>query len=128
MQYLNLTWVQGVLPQSFPTTRKTRSLRYLNGVKRDVVWAILDSLPGKSANSDIIGSWTAFNKVVSNVAVKKSLLEYLPVIPEPPEYPVCKAFLDSLLELMKELEIGHIFAHADEQVYARLCHIIWKYP
>ena len=29
---------------------------------------------------------------------------------------------------MKELEIGHVFAHADEQVYPRLAHILWKYP
>ena len=29
---------------------------------------------------------------------------------------------------MKELRLDHIFAHADEQVYAKLAHIIWKYP
>ncbi len=41
---------------------------------------------------------------------------------------MCKVFLEKLLKVMKELEIDHIFAHADEQVYARLAHIIWKYP
>lgn len=97
-------------------------------LKKDVVWAILDALPGKSQDAEYIGSWTAFNKAVTGVDVKKSLLEYLPVIPQPPEYPVCKSFLDMLLSLMKELDVGHIFAHSDEQVYARLCHIIWKYP
>ena len=30
--------------------------------------------------------------------------------------------------MMKELDLEHLFAHADEQVYARLAHIIWKYP
>ncbi len=50
------------------------------------------------------------------------------VIPEPPEYMVCKAFLDKLLDLMKESEIGHVFAYADKQVYARLAHILWKHP
>jgi hypothetical protein len=45
----------------------------------------------------------------------KALLEYLPVIPEAPEYKVCKDFLDNLCDLLKELEIGHIYAHADEQ-------------
>ena len=29
---------------------------------------------------------------------------------------------------MKELDIGHIYAHADEQVYARLAHILWQNP
>ena len=29
--------------------------------------------------------------------------------------------------MMKELDFEHIFAHADEQVYARLAHRIWKY-
>jgi predicted restriction endonuclease len=58
----------------------------------------------------------------------KALLEYLPVIPEAPDYKVCKYILDYLCDLLKELEIGHIFAHTDEQVYAKLAHIIWKYP
>ena len=31
-------------------------------------------------------------------------------------------------EMMKELDLEHIFAHADEQVYARIAHIIWKCP
>ncbi len=52
----------------------------------------------------------------------------MPAIPEPAEYLVCKAFLDKLPDLMKELEIGHVFAYADEQVYARLAHILWKHP
>ena len=30
--------------------------------------------------------------------------------------------------MMKELQIPHIFAHADEQVYAKPVHIIWKNP
>ena len=30
--------------------------------------------------------------------------------------------------MMKELDLEHIFAHADEQVYARLAPILWNYP
>eukprot|EP00795_Rhopilema_esculentum_P009663 gene9663-17422_t len=97
-------------------------------LKRNVVWAMLDGLPGRTEDDNTIGSWTAFNKIMTDVEVQKSLVEYLPVIPQPPEYPVCKNFLDKLLRLMKELDIGHIYAHADEQVYARLAHILWKYP
>ena len=96
-------------------------------LKRDVAWALLDDLPGRSEEADLIGSWTAFHKAVTDVDIRKSLLEYMPVIPQPPEYPVCKAFLDKLLELMRELEIGHVFAHADEQVYARLAHVIFVF-
>ena len=36
--------------------------------------------------------------------------------------------VSKLLRVMKELDIGHIYAHADEQVYARLAHILLKYP
>ena len=75
-----------------------------------------------------VASWTPFNKEITAVQHGKALLEYLPVIPEAPEYKVCKDLLDYLCDLLKELEIGHIYAHADEQVYAKLAHIIWKYP
>ena len=50
------------------------------------------------------------------------------MIPQPTECPACKCFLEDLLELLKDLEIDHISAHSDEQVYDRLCHIIWKKP
>ena len=68
----------------------------------------------------LIGSWLDFNKKVMNVEQTKSLLEYLPIIAEPPEYPVYKKFLDGLISLIKELYLDHIVAHSDEQVYAHL--------
>ena len=58
----------------------------------------------------------------------KSIVEYLPMVPGPPEYPVCKKFLDDLLDIMKELDLDHIFAHADELVYSKLVYILWKFP
>jgi len=94
--------------------------------KIDVIWSLLDTLPGSSEKAVPVGSWTAFKKEVTSKEVRKSLLKYLPVIPEPPEYHVCKNFLVRLLDLMKEVE--HIFAHSDEQVYACLAHILWKFP
>ena len=96
--------------------------------KIDVIWSLLDTLPGSSEKAVPVGSWTAFKKEVTAKEVRKCLLEYLPVIPEPSEYHVCKNFLDRLLDLMKDLEVKHIFAHSDEQVYARLAHILWKFP
>ena len=50
--------------------------------------------------------------------VRKCLLEYLPTMPHPPEYSVCKKFLDDLLKVMKDLDLDHILARGGEQVYA----------
>ena len=50
------------------------------------------------------------------------------MVPKPPEYPVSKKFLDDLIDMLKELELDHIFVHADEQVYAKMGHILWKHP
>eukprot|EP00795_Rhopilema_esculentum_P014831 gene14831-5948_t len=130
----NRTLFQPVLaswkpPQLFPNHEDDDEFDLLElCLKRDVMWALLDGLPGQGEETDLIGSWTVFNRAVTELYTRKSLLEYMPVIPEPPEYPVCKAFLDKLLDLMKKLEIGNVFAYADEQVYARLAHILWKYP
>ena len=93
--------------------------------KINVIWSLLDTLPGSSEKAVPVGSWTACKMEVTSKEIRKSLLEYVPVIPEPPEYHVCKNFLDRLLDLMKDLEVKHIFAHSDEQVYARLAHILW---
>ena len=30
--------------------------------------------------------------------------------------------------MINDLEISHIYVHADEMVYSKLCHIIWKNP
>ncbi len=97
-------------------------------LKRDIVWCLADALLQLSDTTKLIGSWTAFNKSVTSVKVNKSVLEYLLVIPKPPEYPVCKHFLNGLLQLMLDVDIWYIYAHSDEQVYARLAHIIWAHP
>ena len=35
--------------------------------------------------------------------------------------------LDGLKEIIRDLELDYIFCHADEDVYAKLMHIIWKH-
>ena len=45
----------------------------------------------------------------------------------PPEYPVCKEYLDFLIDLLRQLEKPYIFVHADEMVYSKLCDILWKH-
>ena len=37
----------------------------------------------------------------------KCIQEYLPVKPEPSDYPVLKEYMDSMLDLIKDLEIDH---------------------
>ena len=51
--------------------------------------------------------------------IKKCILEYLPVLPQRPEYPICKRFLEDFQKLLKDLEIDHAFAHSDEPIYDR---------
>ena len=58
---------------------------------------------------------------------EKFIVEYLPMVPEPSEYPACKKFLEDLLDIIKELELDHIIAHADELVYSKFVHILWKF-
>lgn len=97
-------------------------------LKKDIAWSIVEGLEIQGATEQPIGSWTCFNKETTKTKALKSIVEYLPMVPEPPEYPVCKKFLDDLLDMMKELDLDHIFAHADELVYSKLAHIIWKHP
>ena len=93
-------------------------------LKRDIAWSLCgvlndDELP-------MLGSWTCFNKFVSDVNYEAVVQKYLPVNPHPPEYPICKEYLDFLLEVIDELEIPFIFVHSDEMVYSKLCEILWQ--
>ena len=99
-------------------------------LKKDVAWSLAESIDEytESPPETFLGSWTCFKKGTSNLMFDKSIVEYLPVVPEPPQYPVCKMFLDDLLDIMKELDLDHIFAHADELIYSKLVHILWKFP
>ena len=96
--------------------------------KKDIAWSAAGSLPQYFQEEELplLGSWTPFNKKISTVSTEKCIQEYLPVTAEPPEYPVCKEYLDFLLEIMKDLEIPYIYVHSDEAVYSKLCHILWK--
>ena len=78
--------------------------------------------------STLLGSWTAFNKKVSSYETSQMIQEYLPVTPHSPEYPVCKEYLDFLLDVICELDLPCLYTHADEMVYSKLCDIVWKNP
>ena len=50
----------------------------------------------------------------------------MPVINQPPKYDVCKYYVDHLNEIIADFGLSYMFVHAEEEVYARLAHIIWK--
>ena len=59
--------------------------------------------------------------------MKNSKFSYLPIISESSEYAVCETYLYFLLDTIKVLGLPYIFVQADEQVYARILHIICKH-
>ena len=54
-------------------------------------------------------------------------MEYLPVIPQAPDYGVLMEYLKFLLETTEDLNIQRIYVHADEAVYSKLLQLIWKH-
>ena len=99
-------------PPSFPDHSDNEEHDLLDECfKRDIVWSLASavSVNTNEETTNNVASWTPFNKEITTVQHGKALLEYLPVIPEAPEYKVCKDFLDCLCDLLKELEIGHIY-------------------
>ena len=119
------------MPLPYPEFHDTVKRDLLDdSLKKDIAWSLAEDIDEytESQPETFLGSWTCFKKDTSNLMFDKSLIEYLPMAPEPPEYPVCKKFLDDLLDIMKELDLDHIFVHADELVYSKLVYIFWKFP
>lgn len=98
----------------------------LQSLKENIAWSAAGSLTSNNEELPLLGSWTPFKKATTNHVTNACVQEYLPVTPHPPEYPVCKDYLDLLLQMIEELEIPHIFVHSDELVYSKLCDIVWK--
>ena len=70
-------------------------------LKVDIIWAIAVGIEEEN-EEHLIESWTDFKRqVTKETNVRKCLLGYLPTIPQPPEYPVCKKFLSDLLKVMR---------------------------
>ena len=61
-------------------------------LKRDIAWSLCGTLSDEDL--PLLGSWTPYNKLVSSHDCESIIQEYLPVKPHPPEYPVCKEYLD----------------------------------
>ena len=98
-------------------------------LKRDIAWAAAGSLGTEDDDGtayDPLGSWTNFLKQTVDSTPIKAVQEYQPVWSHQPEYPICKKYLDSVIEIMNDLELSHMFVHSDELVYSKLCNILWK--
>ena len=67
-------------------------------LKRDVAWSLCGVL--NDSNLPLLGSWTFFNKLVSNMKYEAVVQEHLPVNPYPRDYHICKEYLDFLLEVI----------------------------
>ena len=99
-----------------------------NCLMKDIAWSNAGSSPNdfQGENLQLLGSWTPFNKIVTTLLPDKCIQEYLPVSLYAPDYPVCKEYLDFMLDVIEELELEYIFVHSDEAVYSKLCHILWN--
>ena len=96
----------------------------------DILWSLVGGVLENlliDPEEDICGSWTAFHRLSSNVELCKSIMEYLPVIPQAPDYGVLMEYLKFLLETTEDLNIQSIYVHADEAVYSKLLQLIWKH-
>ena len=119
-----------MLPPLYPENHDINKRDFLDDpLKMDIAWPLAEGIDEytKSQPETFLGSWTCFKKDTSNLMFGKSLAEYLPMVSEPPKYHVCKKFLDDLLDIMKKLDLDHIFAHADELVDSKFVHILWKF-
>ena len=72
-----------------------------------------------------VGSWTTFMKDTSKAVREKSKIEYLPVIPFPPDDNVVKYYLDMIAALSDELGLNHVYVHADEVINSKINMIMW---
>ena len=70
-------------------------------LKREIAWSLCGVL--NDDDLSLLGSWTFFNKLVSNMKYEAVVQEYLLVNPHPPDYPICKEYLDFLLEIIDGL-------------------------
>ena len=72
-----------------------------------------------------VGSWTAFMKDTSAIETAKCKLEYLPVVPLPPNDNIVKWHIDMIIQMAEDLEIEHVFVHADDAINSKMLMIMW---
>ena len=65
-----------------------------DSLKKDIAWSLAEGIDEytESQPETFLGSWTCFKKDTSNLIYDKSIAEYLPMVPEPPESLYAKCF------------------------------------
>ena len=116
-------------PEQFPTYHDDKNKNILGDCfRKDVLWALAGCVgPASDDPKDLLGSWTAFNRSVSFIEKQKSIFEYQAVTSMPPNFPVCKSYLESVAEIMEDLGLEFAFVHADEDILCKLYQIIWNH-
>ena len=96
--------------------------------KQDIAWSLANGIPKHlSLDSPELGTWTCFKKSTTYFSARsKSVIQYLPVIEQPPQYNILKKYLEDLQQTATDLGIPYIYSHADEDIYSKLLHIIWN--
>ena len=102
---------------------------------RDVAWVVCGAVSKEmlleiqpELDTDAlqpVGSWTNFMKAVTDCTTRRCKLEYLPVIPLPPHDNVVKWYMDMIQKMLDQLEIDHIFLHADQAIHSKVLIIQW---
>jgi hypothetical protein len=75
-----------------------------------------------------VGSWTTFMKGVTDSQTTKCKLEYHPVVPLPQGDNVIKWYMDMIVQIANDLDLDHVFAHADEAINSKMLVISWLNP
>lgn len=82
-------------PPLFPSHKDEKSRKHLDlCLKRDIAWSMVGALKSNDEELPLLGSWTPFNREVTDHLTTACIEEFLPVTPHPSEYPICKEYLD----------------------------------
>ena len=121
-------------PPSFPDFNdEYKDTKLLDdALERNIAWVLVANYGNNyleeyfpEVDKEPIGSWTSFMKTVTNCTTTKCKLEYLPVVPLPPGDNVIKWYMDMIVQIADDLELDHIFAHADEAINSKMLIISW---
>ena len=98
--------------------------------KNDILWALLDAVLSEpdSNKSRKVGSSTSFKKQTTDRNQNKTVIQFEPVIPSPPNFSVCKGHLDHLNKVADELGLDFVIVHAAQDVFLKILQIIWNHP
>ena len=87
-----------------------------------MAWSLCSALNDKYL--PILGFQIPSNNLLSSHQSESIIQEYLPVTSNPPEYPVCKEYLEFLFDVIEDLKIPFIM-FTQMRCYMRSCMIFY---